>query len=132
MSLIEVNTGEFTVMVAVFVAFPRVAVSVEEACEPTGFVETVKLTDVCPAKTTTEVGGAIADTLPESDTVVPPTGAGAFKVNVAATSVPPVTVEGVTESEAKVGGTTVSVVVLEAPWTDAVRVTAVEAATGDV
>ena len=87
--------------------------------EDTGTVETVKLADEFPAATVTLDGTAATDGLElASVSTAPPGGAGPESVTVPVALEPPVTVEGVSMSDERVGGgagVTVSVAVLVAP-----------------
>jgi hypothetical protein len=79
----------------------------------TALVVTVKVAVVAPAGTATLPGTVAAPLLLKSETKAPPLGAGPFSTTVpVGEEVPPVTLVGVSVSEAGTGGTTVS----EALW----------------
>ena len=83
---------------------------------PTGLVLTVRVALVPPAGTVTPAGTVAALVLLlESETSAPPLGAGPLSVTVPVEELPPVTLVGLTLSEASVGGVTVSEAVRVAP-----------------
>ena len=90
-----------------------------EVAEDTVTVETVKLPDDFPVATVTLDGTAAIDGLElASVTTAPPRGAGPESVTVPVALEPPVTVEGVSVSDERVGGgvgVTVSVADLVVP-----------------
>ena len=84
--------------------------------EPTGLVLTGKVAVVPPAGTVTLAGTlATPGLVLESDTTVPPLGAGALSVAVPVEELPPVTLDGLRLREESVGGVTVSEAVRVAP-----------------
>ena len=85
---------------------------------PTGVVLTAKVAVVAPAETVTPAGTvATLVLLLESETSAPLLGAGSLSVTVPVEELPPVTLVGLTLSEASVGagGVTVSEAVCVAP-----------------
>ena len=75
---------------------------------PTAFVLTMKLALVAPPGTVTLAGMVAAPVLLLSSiTCAPPAGAGPFSVTVPVDGLLPVTLVGLTPSEARIGGTTV-------------------------
>ena len=95
-------------MVADRVPF-RLALMVVLRVEVTTRVVTVKVADVIPAATVTELGTvAIEVLLLERLTEIPFDGAGPFRVTVPVEGVPPLTVEGLRVSEETLGADTVS------------------------
>ena len=75
-----------------------------------------KVADVVPAGMGTLDGGvAMAGLELRKVTKAPPAGAGADRVTVPVTLVPPTTVPGLTLNEARVGGVTVTVVLFVMP-----------------
>ncbi len=85
---------------------------VTEVDVDTAVVVTVKLALVAPAGTVTLAGTLATDgLLLETETTAPPLGAGAFRVTVPMEELPPVTLDGLSASEATVrsGAVTVSV-----------------------
>lgn len=68
--------------------------------DATGEEVAEKIAVVDPAATTTVVGTPSEDELLARLTVVPPAGAGAFRVTVHVVVIPPVTEVGLTESDA--------------------------------
>src|SRR3989442_6128792 len=100
---------------------------------PTGVVLTAKVAVVAPAEPVTPAGTvATLVLLLESETSAPLLGAGALSVTVPVEELPPVTLVGLTLSEASVGGVTVSEAVCVAPLYDAEIVTDVDVPTGVV
>ena len=84
--------------------------------EPTGLVLTGKVAVVPPAGTVTLAGTlATPGLVLESDTTVPPLGAGALSVAVPVEELPPVTLDGLRVSAESVGGVTVSEAVRVVP-----------------
>jgi hypothetical protein len=72
-------------------------------------VVTVKLASVAPAGTVTLAGTLATDgLLLETETTAPLLGAGAFRVTVPMEELPPVTLDGLSVSDFRVGGVTVS------------------------
>jgi hypothetical protein len=109
------------------------------AFAPTATVETVKVVEVAPpatiavawkvavalpASTVTDVGTVAEAALDDSDTTMPPDGAGPVRVTVPVELVPPNTVFGLNASpvEASVGGVTATDAVLVLPPSVAVIV----------
>jgi len=89
---------------------------VAETDNVTARVETVKVAVVLPAAILTEPGTFADVLLLDSDTETPPEGAAPVKVTVPVADVPPVTVEGLTETdERETAGATVSAAVLLTP-----------------
>ena len=72
---------------------------VAETDDATALVETVKVEAVLPAAIVAEAGTFADALLLESETETPPEGAGPLKVTVPVAGVPPVTLEGLTETE---------------------------------
>jgi hypothetical protein len=96
------GTGALMVRIAVLLTEPVVAVIVELVLVATAVVVTVKVAVVAPAGTVTELG-TVAGLVAESPTEVPPVGAAPVKVTVPVDEFPPVTVAGLTATEATVG-----------------------------
>ena len=125
--------GGVTVSEAVRVVPLSVAEMVTEVDAVTELVLTVKVALVAPPATVT-LAGTVATLvlLLESDTTVPPVGAGPLSVTVPVEELPPVTLVGLRPSDVSVGpagaGVTVSEAVAVAPKV-AESVTVVEAAT---
>lgn len=70
------------------------------AAMTTGFVATVKIVDVLPVGTITLAGTVAALVLPlERVTKAPPVGAGPVRVTVPVDKVPPVTLDGLRDTE---------------------------------
>src|SRR5215467_10310582 len=96
----------------------------------TGLVVMAKIALVAPAATVTEAGTAAAlALLLVSETSAPPTGAGMASVTVPVLPAPPVTVDGLSTRDARIGFTRM-VAALEAPLELAVIVTTVPVVTG--
>jgi hypothetical protein len=94
----------------------RFPVMVTLRVEVTTRVVTVKVADVMPALTATELGTvAIEVLLLERLTEIPFDGAGPLSVIVPVDGVPPLTVEGLSVSEATLGADTVSLWLLVVP-----------------
>ena len=97
----------------------------------TGYVVIVKSTLELPAETVTVAGTVATDGTPLlSEIVTPPIGAGPVSVTVPWGNMPPTTLVGLSESELKAGGLTVSVATLELPPLSAEIATGVELTTG--
>jgi hypothetical protein len=82
----------------------------------TGDVVTEKFAEVWPAATVTDAG--ISPTrvrLVDSETVIPPAGAGPVNVTVPREGLPPLTVVGLRLRDARTGGFTVKVASIVAP-----------------
>ena len=77
----------------------------------TGLVLTEKVAVVAPAATVTLAGVVAEGSLLDSVTTAPPAGAALPRVTVPVEELPPVTVEGLRDSEDSVGGLIVSVAV---------------------
>jgi len=97
------GVGREMVKVPVFVAPPRVAVTVTVVFEETGLVVTVKVADVAFAATVTLAGVPAAALLAESPTMTPSAGAGALRVTVPVVEVPPITLLGLKVTDASIG-----------------------------
>ena len=105
-----------TVSVAVRVV-PSVPVMIDDVDDATVWVVTVKVRLVVPAVTVTLAGTvAAAVLLLESATTLPPDGAAADSVTVPVDDVPPVTVMGLSDSDASVGPALPGVTVSPADW----------------
>jgi hypothetical protein len=78
-----------------------VPVIVAETEDVTDLVVTVNVAVVAPAATVTEAGTVAEALLLESATLTPPEGAVLFKVTVPVAEVPPVTLEGLMDSDDK-------------------------------
>jgi hypothetical protein len=99
----------------------------------TGLVVTVNAAVVPPWGTVTVPGTEATAALLLRDTAAPPAGAGPFRVTVPMEEVAPVTLVGLSPSDAMAGGNTVSEAVCAGPLPYAAEmVTVVEAATGRV
>jgi hypothetical protein len=110
--------GGVTVSATVLLTPLYVPVIVAETEEVTDLVVTVKVAVVAPAATVTETGTVAEALLLESATLAPPEGAVPFKVTVPVAEVPPVTLEGLMDSEDKetvADGVIVSAAVLLTP-----------------
>jgi len=124
-----------TARVAVRVVPLYVAEIVADVEMRTPDVLTVKVALLAPAGTVTLDGTLAAPLVLESATIAPPAGAGPLSVTVPVEDCkPPITLEGLSDSEARVGGgggagVTVSGADLVAPLKDAEMVTAVDEAT---
>jgi len=107
------------------------AVIVVVTADDTGVVLTVNIADVALAGTTTDAGTVVDPELLDKSTVMPPVGAGPFKVTVPVDDIPPATVVGFKLSEFSAGGETVRIAVNVAELNVAPMVTGVVAATGN-
>jgi len=88
-----------------------VAVIVTDVCAATARVLTVNVIEDLPAATVTDAG-TVAEVLPlASLTIIPPVGAGPVKVTVPVTVVPPLTVDGLIETDFRPASPTVRVAV---------------------
>lgn len=97
----ELNTGAVTVTVADFSDPPLLAVIVTGVADATGIVETLNVAFVAPAGTVTLEGTAAAEELlEERDTTTPPAYAGAVRVTVPCTVLPPTVEFGEIPTEA--------------------------------
>lgn len=117
---------------------PAVAVMIDEVLVGEGEVDTVKVTVALPAGTVT-VAGTVARVGLElvSVTTTPPAGAAPVSRIAPVELAPPITVDGLSVSDCSAGagggaGETVIAAVLLAPFSDAVRPTAVVAVTAEV
>src|SRR5215471_5041568 len=120
----------FTRMVAALEAPLELAVIVTTVPVVTRLVVMAKVALVAPAATVTEAGTAAAlALLLVSETSAPPTGAGMASVTVPVLPAPPVTVDGLSTRDARIGFTRM-VAALEAPLELAVIVTTVPVVTG--
>jgi hypothetical protein len=89
------------VSAAVLLTLLYVPVIVAETEDVTDLVVTIKVAVVAPAATDTEAGTVADALLLESETETPPEGAAALKVTVPVAEVPPVTLEGLMDSDDK-------------------------------
>jgi hypothetical protein len=96
------------------------------------FVLTVNVAEVLPFGIVTETGTLALLSLLESETVTPLDGAGEPRVTVPVEAPPALTVFGLKVRDARLGGSTVSVALADAPFNVAVSIAAVSAATGVV
>lgn len=110
-----ISAGESMVRVAVLVTLPSVPVMVEVAANATGVVVIVNVADEAPAATVTLAGVVAAALLDESDTTSPPVPAGPLSVTVPVELIPPITVEGATETLVSDAGLMVRVAFALAP-----------------
>jgi hypothetical protein len=107
--------------------------TVTEDVVETATVVTVKLAAAAPASTLTLAGTVAIATLELLNvTTTPPEGARPVKVTVAVDALPPLTVDGARVRVARSGRLTVTLLLAVAPRYEAVRVTAVDTATGVV
>jgi hypothetical protein len=98
------GVGLATVKVPVLVAPLRVAVMVTVVFDDTGLVVTENVDDVVFAAMVTLAGvPATVALLSDSPTMTPPAGAGALRVTVPVTEVPPITLFGLTLTDASSG-----------------------------
>ena len=88
----------------------------------TALVVTVKVAVVAPAATVTLAGTVVAEELSDNDTTAPPGGAGALKVTVPVTELPPTTLVWLSDSAERVGPTGGGVTVIDANWNTLSRV----------
>jgi hypothetical protein len=117
--------------VQVALAPPPVAVSVTVWLVATVFGVAAKVTDVAPAGTVTLVGTVSAVVLLlETETTIPPAGAGALIVTVPVTIAPTRPDVGLTDTAETAGGVTVTAAVFALPDTVAVIVAVVVMPTG--
>lgn len=99
----------------------------------TGTVEIVNVALLAPPGTVICAESvAEAVSLLVTEIVAPPVGAAPVRYTVPSELAPPVTVDGLRVTAVTVGGAIVKVPDTPLPWNDAVTVTAVDAATGDV
>jgi len=87
------------VSAAVLLTLLYVPLIVAETEDVTDWVVTVKVAVVAPAATVTEAGTIAETLLLESDTLAPPEGAAPLRVTVPVADVPPVRLEGLTETD---------------------------------
>jgi len=92
----------------------------------TALVVTVNVAVCAPAATVTEVGTTALELFDESPTTVPPDAEGPLNVTVPADGLPPVTVEGVSETLTSEAGVMVRIPVPEVLFTEAIIVAGVE------
>lgn len=110
----------------------RVPEIVARLGQRTNAVPTAKVALVDPVGTVTLAGTVALGLVLASATTTPPLGAGPVKVTVPVDEPPPVTLDGSSDSAAKAGGTTVSVLVCVTPFRIAEMVTKVGDATAEV
>jgi hypothetical protein len=109
-----VMTGALIATSAVFETVPRVAVIVAVVLEATADVVMLKFTERAPARTVTDASTE-APLVLESETEVPPVGAGPSRVTVPVAEVPPVTLVGAIVTVVICGGLTVRTAVFATP-----------------
>jgi len=124
-----VTTGAVIDRLAVEEMAPTVAVIVAEAFAETADVVTVKVPVVAPAATVTEAGTVALVLFEARVTTVPPVGAAALSVTVPAEDVPPITVDGATDTVTFTPVPIVSTAVEAVPCSDALIVAEVVDAT---
>jgi hypothetical protein len=105
------SVGAVIASVAVLDTVPSFAVIDAVTFAATATVLTVKVLEVFPEATVTDVGTVAAETLLERLTSVPAEGAAPFRVTVPVDELPPTTVVGESVSEDSASGLTVSVAV---------------------
>jgi hypothetical protein len=129
----EVRAGRSTVKLAVLVVPLSAAEIVTFVLADTGVVVIVNVAVVAPAATVTLEGTVAADVLLlVSVTTVPPDRAAPFKVTVPVEEVPPITLEGLSETEDGVASLTVKFADFVVPLSVADMLTVVLDATGVV
>jgi hypothetical protein len=127
----DTTAGALTMSCAAAVPF-NVAVIVGAVVETTAIVVTVKLAVLAPPGT---VNGVVTDAAPlllDSATAIPPGGDGPFNVTVPVEGAPPLTLVGLKDTDATVGGLIVSGTVTGVPFHVAVIFAVVAEVTVDV
>ena len=99
----ELMAGGWTVRVAEFVVIPKVPVIVTEVEDGTGVVAMVTVADVAPAGTITDDGMLALELLDVKPTTMPPVGARPDIFTVQTDVAPPITLDGDTVTDDRVG-----------------------------